>query len=222
MSDHDWHRPMEDNPYCDVATASLPPMYQWTCSKCGKVAYRDCNEGEPPRDGCASKSSNDELNAYDFGRAGIGITSAAYEKLIAELEAELEEARNTFEVIDWWTDENGDRHVITTNGEDFCHYVKGDHAEAVNAMLRDRDGRIAELEAELRRSYDAQGAKAEALTMRSVRIAELESLVRDMGKAFIHDNCYRWCEAQAPCNLITTGECQYRERMHALGLEVDA
>ena len=159
MSDHDWHRPMEDNPYCDVATASLPPMYQWTCSKCGKVAYRDCNEGEPPRDGCASKSSNDELNAYDFGRAGIGITSAAYEKLIAELEAEL------------------------------------------------------------RRSYDAQGAKAEALTMRSVRIAELESLVRDMGKAFIHDNCYRWCEAQAPCNLITTGECQYRERMHALGLE---
>jgi len=52
------------------------------------------------------------------------------------------------------------------------------------------------------------------------RIAELESLVRDMGAALIHNNCYRWCEAQEPCNMIDDGKCQYRERMRSLGIEV--
>lgn len=56
MSDHDWHRPMEDSPYCDEKLLSLPPMYRWTCSKCGKVAYRDCSKGEPPRDGCLRRA----------------------------------------------------------------------------------------------------------------------------------------------------------------------
>jgi hypothetical protein len=59
----------------------------------------------------------------------------------------------------------------------------------------------------------------DAMMVADRRIRELESLVCDMGEAFIHDNCYRWCEAQSPCMLMTTGKCQYRERMAALGLE---
>lgn len=54
-SNHDWHRPMEDNRYCDVRTASIPPMYKWTCSKCGEVVYRNCSAGKPPVDGCTAK-----------------------------------------------------------------------------------------------------------------------------------------------------------------------
>lgn len=57
---HDWHRPMEENPYCDVKTASLPPKYQWTCSKCGEVVYRDCSEGKPPADGCICGTPKEE------------------------------------------------------------------------------------------------------------------------------------------------------------------
>lgn len=60
IGEHDWHRPMEDNRYCDVQTASLPPMYQWTCSKCGEVIYRDCLEGKPPVDGCPVKGDGNE------------------------------------------------------------------------------------------------------------------------------------------------------------------
>ena len=47
ICDHDWHRPLEDSPYCDQVCASLPPKYQWTCSKCGKVIYRECSLGKP-------------------------------------------------------------------------------------------------------------------------------------------------------------------------------
>ena len=61
MNEHDWHRPMEDSPYCDVQLPSLPPMYEWTCSKCGAVAYCDCREGEPPSDGCTAKNATDEV-----------------------------------------------------------------------------------------------------------------------------------------------------------------
>lgn len=64
MSDHDWHRPKEDSPYCDVQLPSLPPMYRWTCSKCGKVAYRDCSKGKPPMDGCAGVSDLDYRELY--------------------------------------------------------------------------------------------------------------------------------------------------------------
>lgn len=64
MNEHDWHRPMEDNPYCDVQLPSLPPKYKWTCSKCGKVAYRDCSKGEPPRDGCTGASDSGYRELY--------------------------------------------------------------------------------------------------------------------------------------------------------------
>lgn len=43
---------------------------------------------------------------------------------------------------------------------------------------------------------------------------KLRELVRDMSKAFIHGNCYRWCEFKEPCN----GECQYLDRMRELGV----
>ena len=48
---HDWHRPYEDNPYVDEVCASLPPKYQWTCSKCGKVVYVNCSDA-PEYFGC--------------------------------------------------------------------------------------------------------------------------------------------------------------------------
>ena len=44
---HDWHRPYEDNPFVDVIKTSIPPKYEWTCSKCGKVVYRNCSDGKP-------------------------------------------------------------------------------------------------------------------------------------------------------------------------------
>lgn len=59
------------------------------------------------------------------------------------------------------------------------------------------------------------------------RIRELESenerlhdLVRDMYAAFVHGNCYRWCEFKEPCNYISDGKCQWYDRMCELGAEV--
>ena len=63
-------------------------------------------------------------------------------------------------------------------------------------------------------------ARRIAATLGSEREKALEELVRDMNAALIHDNCYRWCEAKEPCNLITDGKCQYRERIRELGIEV--
>lgn len=48
-------------------------------------------------------------------------------------------------------------------------------ADQIGAMWESQ--KIAELEDELRRSYDAQGAKAEELTLRGVRISELQGRV---------------------------------------------
>lgn len=52
------------------------------------------------------------------------------------------------------------------------------------------------------------------------RLAEenerLRELVRDMGAAFIHGPCYRWCEFKEPCN---GDRCQYRDRMRELGVD---
>lgn len=62
--------------------------------------------------------------------------------------------------------------------------------------------------------------QAIAATLGSEQEKALEELVRDMSAALIHDNCYRWCEPNEPCNLITDGRCQYRERMKELGIEV--
>lgn len=52
--------------------------------------------------------------------------------------------------------------------------------------------------------------------------AKLRELVRDMYKAFMHGNCYRWCEFKVPCNYISDGRCQWYDRMRELGVEVDA
>lgn len=48
---------------------------------------------------------------------------------------------------------------------------------------------------------------------------ELRELVRDMYKAFMHGNCYRWCEFKEPCNYISDGKCQWYDRMRELGVE---
>ena len=55
----------------------------------------------------------------------------------------------------------------------------------------------------------------------SVENTKLRELVRDMTEAFIHGNCYRWCEAE-PCNFISDGKCQFLDRMRVLGVEEDA
>ena len=52
--------------------------------------------------------------------------------------------------------------------------------------------------------------------------AKLRELVLDMYKAFMHGNCYRWCEFKEPCNYISDGKCQWYDRMRELGVEVDA
>jgi hypothetical protein len=44
--------------------------------------------------------------------------------------------------------------------------------------------------------------------------AKLRELVADMREAFIHGNCYRWCEFKEPCD----GKCQYIDRMRELGV----
>ena len=49
--------------------------------------------------------------------------------------------------------------------------------------------------------------------------AELRELVRDMCKAFVHGNCYRWCEFKEPCNYISDGRCQWYDRLRELGVE---
>ena len=45
--------------------------------------------------------------------------------------------------------------------------------------------------------------------------AKLRELVADMREAFIHGNCYRWCEFKEPCD----GKCQYTDRMRELGVD---
>ena len=50
------------------------------------------------------------------------------------------------------------------------------------------------------------------------RCAKLRELVRDMYKAFMHGNCYRWCEFKEPCNYISDGRCQWYDRMRELGV----
>ena len=49
---------------------------------------------------------------------------------------------------------------------------------------------------------------------------KLRELVRDMYAAYVHGNCYRWCEFKEPCNYIDDGKCQWFDRMVELGTEV--
>lgn len=51
--------------------------------------------------------------------------------------------------------------------------------------------------------------------------AKLRELVADMYKAFMHGACYKWCEFKEPCNYISDGRCQWYDRGHELGVEVD-
>lgn len=51
--------------------------------------------------------------------------------------------------------------------------------------------------------------------------AKLRELVQDMYAAFVHGNCYRWCEFKEPCNYISDGKCQWYDRMAELGVEVN-
>lgn len=61
------------------------------------------------------------------------------------------------------------------------------------------------------------GAEA-ALRRERQRVEQLEELIRDMNHALIHNNCYRWCEADR-CDMPDNG-CQFRRRMRELGIEV--
>lgn len=69
----------------------------------------------------------------------------ALKERVAELEADLVKARNTLEVVDWWTDEHGDTHAIAANGEEVCHYVRGDFSAHLNKMLAERDALVRDL-----------------------------------------------------------------------------
>lgn len=66
------------------------------------------------------------------------------------------------------------------------------------------------------RRIDSLGAENKRLKAENVKLREL---VRDMYKAFMHGNCYRWCEFKEPCNYISDGRCQWYDRMRELGIE---
>jgi len=59
---------------------------------------------------------------------------------------ELERERDALIVVDWWTDEHGDTHVVAANDEEICHYVKGEHAEMSGKALVELKSRVHELE----------------------------------------------------------------------------
>ena len=64
--------------------------------------------------------------------------------------------------------------------------------------------RIAELERELRKSYDAQGVKAEELVKRDVLICEMARELRGLNDGGVPTDCM-----------------EYERRMRELGIEVD-
>ena len=86
-------------------------------------------------------------------------------------------------------------------------------------------------EAQARRSRQFAEAQTDAMSVycdaeRDLKDLQAENdrlreLVRDMYKAFMHGNCYRWCEFKEPCNYISDGRCQWYDRMRELGIEVD-
>jgi len=77
-------------------------------------------------------------------------------------------------------------------------------------------------------AYETLEAENEKLTEQCNRLldktlelgtenAKLRELLQDMQTAFVHGNCYRWCRFKEPCD---GDRCQYLERMHDLGIEV--
>lgn len=92
----------------------------------------------------------------------------------------------------------------STNRRSLCEMIANreadleDARESVNRLMTQRDERLARAEADN---------------------AKLRELVRDMCKAFMHGNCYRWCEFKEPCNYISDGRCQWYDRMRELGVD---
>jgi hypothetical protein len=84
-------------------------------------------------------------------------------------------------------------------------------------------------EAQVRRSRQFAEAQTDAMSVYcdaerdlkelQAENAKLRELVRDMYKAFMHGNCYRWCEFKEPCNYISDGNCQWYDRMRELGVD---
>ena len=73
---------------------------------------------------------------------------------------------------------------------------------------------LSELDADLWEAFKRGGAwvaHSEYMKLKADN-AKLRELVRDMYKAFMHGNCYRWCEFKEPC--------QWYDRMRELGVEV--
>lgn len=81
---------------------------------------------------------------------------------IAELERELE----ALQVVNWWTDEYGDTHAIAANGQEVCHYVRGEHAEAFAMELCKRDELIRDLWAAITWMHGMSDAKRDELRRR--------------------------------------------------------
>lgn len=103
--------------------------------------------------------------------------------------------------------------------------------EADNARLRAENDRLRERVHELGIEYDGATTavleKTERIEWLAGRLRgetneneKLRELVRDMYAAFVHGNCYRWCEFKEPCNYIDDGKCQWFDRMAELGIEV--
>ena len=216
MSEHDWHRLMEDSPYCDVRTASIPPKYQWTCSKCGEVAYRDYRDGKPPIDGCLGR----EPRAGDFGIAGIGMTAEVYEERIADLEAERDKLlrclENDYGIKASW---DGLRKVWLTERTYMepescaeCARGMGRYADSLCDQLKQR---IVELERVMNRAA-GKWAKADA------RCHELEQLVRDLCECSMKCSCYNCKYFRIAKSEGATKFCKrIRKRMRKLGIEVE-
>lgn len=68
--------------------------------------------------------------------------------------AKLEQQLEALQVVDWWVDEHGDTHVVAANGQEVCHYSKGEYAEAVSKALCERDELIRDMARELRSLND--------------------------------------------------------------------
>lgn len=106
--------------------------------------------------------------------------------------------------------------IMDANGAIAC-------AECAKNARNERDQLQAENE-QLRKELAVTNPLFETLNDANDRLIyenmKLRELVRDMCKAFMHGNCYRWCEFKEPCNYISDGRCQWYERAHELGVEV--
>lgn len=89
--------------------------------------------------------------------------------------------------------------------------------DAIAYQMSFDEGQLAMLCANYDRRIDSLDAENKQLQAEHEKLREL---VADMYKAFMHGNCYRWCEFKEPCNYISDGRCQWYDRMRELGVEV--